>query len=178
MTLQAESVKSRLLQGNRGFISKHGSELNKHLAGQKPFAAVLTCSDSRVPPELIFDVGIGDIFVVRDAGNVAVSPYEIGSLEYAVEHLRVPLILVLGHTNCGALNAAENGPGDHSHIGDIVNEIRCCFGEKDHLRANVRMQMGHLVERSSVISEAVKSGKVAIKGAVYHLEDGTVEFLD
>ncbi|MBA3045972.1 MAG: carbonic anhydrase [Candidatus Thermoplasmatota archaeon] len=170
--------KKRLADGNRRFISKHGAELDKHIAGQNPFAAVLTCSDSRVPPELIFDVGIGEIFVVRDAGNIAIDPSEIGSLEYAVEHLRVPLIVVMGHTCCGALNAAENGPGDSSCVGEIVNEIRCCFGESDHLRANVRMQIAHLMERSQAISKAVKDGTLKIMGAVYHLEDGTVEFLN
>jgi carbonic anhydrase len=168
----------RLLKGNRRFVSKNDGVIQKHVAGQKPFAAILTCSDSRVPPELIFDVGIGDIFVVRDAGNTAVDAFEIGSLEYAVEHLRVPLVLVMGHTCCGALHAAEQGPGDDSNVGHIVNEIRSCFKDRDHLRANVRMQMSHLLERSPPIAAAVKAGKLALRGAIYHLEDGTVEFLD
>jgi carbonic anhydrase len=170
-------VIERLSQGNRRFISKHDGVIQKHLEGQRPFAAILTCSDSRVPPELIFDVGIGELFVVRDAGNIAVDSSEIGSLEYAVEHLHVPLIVVMGHTRCGALSAAEIGPGDKSCVGEIVNEIRRCFIEKDHLRANVRMQIRHLLERSPAISRAVQEEKVKIKGAVYHLEDGTVEFL-
>lgn len=168
----------RLIEGNTRFISRHGRELEKHLGGQRPFAAVLTCSDSRVPPEMIFDAGIGDIFVVRDAGNIALGASVIGSLEYAVEHLQVPLLLVLGHTRCGALHAAEQGPGDHTSIGEIVNEIRSSFGDTDHLRANVRMQVSHLLERSPAISAAVRSGKLVIRGAVYHLEDGTVEFLN
>jgi carbonic anhydrase len=170
-------VIERLSQGNRRFISKHDGVIQKHLEGQKPYAAILTCSDSRVPPELIFDAGIGELFVVRDAGNLAVDSSEIGSLEYAVEHLHVPLIIVMGHTRCGALSAAEKGPGDETCVGDIVNEIRRCFIEKDHLRANVRMQIRHLLERSPAISRAVQEEKVKIMGAVYHLEDGTVEFL-
>lgn len=174
MTQEAD----RLLKGNRRFVSKYDGVIQRHVAGQRPFAAVLTCSDSRVPPELIFDVGIGDIFVVRNAGNTAVDAYELGSLEYAVEHLHVPLVVVMGHTCCGALNAAEQGPGDGSNVGRIVDEIRSCFMERDHLRANVRMQMSHILERSPPIAEAVKAGKVALKGVVYHLEAGTVEFLD
>lgn len=172
------SASERLLEGNRRFVASQGPGLERHLAGQRPFAAVLTCSDSRVVPEFIFDVGIGDIFVVRDAGNTAIDPSELGSLEYAVEHLHVPLVLILGHTHCGALNAAEQGPGDDSNVGRIVNGIRCCFGEADHLRANIRMQMRHLLERSPIISSAAERGDVEIRGAVYRMEDGTVEFLD
>ncbi|MFO7618734.1 MAG: carbonic anhydrase [Thermoplasmata archaeon] len=169
----------RLLTGNRKFVSKNDGIIQKHLDGQKPFAAILTCSDSRVPPELIFDVGIGEIFVVRDAGNIAMDASAIGSLEYAVEHLHVPLVVVMGHTRCGALHAAEQGPGDDSNVGEIVDEIRCCFlREKDHVKANIRMQMGHLLEKSQAISKAVESGETTLKGAVYHLEDGSVEFLD
>ncbi len=172
-----EDPVNRLADGNRAFVRKYRRELPKHLLGQKPFAAVLTCSDSRVVPELIFHAGIGDLFVVRDAGNIAIDPSEIGSLEYAVEHLLVPLIVVMGHTNCGALLAAMNGPGDSSCVGEIVNEIRTCFGEEDHLRANVRMQMGHILERSPVIAKAVEAGALSVRGAIYHIEDGTVEFL-
>jgi len=165
------------VEGNRRFIETQGKFLAKHVSGQKPFAAILTCSDSRVPPELIFDAGIGELFVVRDAGNIAFGPSVIGSLEYAVTHLRVPLLLILGHTNCGALKASEAGPGDGSHVGEIVNEIRCCFGGGDNLRDNVRRQEQMLLQRSPPIAEAVKAGALKIQGAVYHLEDGAVEFL-
>jgi carbonic anhydrase len=171
----AANAARRLLEGNAEFVKAHGAELKRHVSGQSPFAAVLTCSDSRVPPELIFNAGLGEIFVVRDAGNVALDDSVIGSLEYAVEHLRVPLILILGHTHCGALGAAESGPGDRSHIGNIVNEIRCCFDQADHMRENVRRQVGMLVKRSPAIAEAVRRGGVKIRGAIYHLEDGTVE---
>jgi len=167
----------RLVMGNRRFIEKYSYELEKHVTGQKPYAAILTCSDSRVPPELIFNVGLGEIFVVRDAGNVAMGASVIGSLEYAVEQLHVPLLLVMGHTCCGALNAAEKGPGDGSNVGIIVDEIRCCFGSQDNLRENVKRQMKILLLRSSAIAEAVNNGKLQIQGAIYHLEDGKVEFL-
>jgi len=169
----------RLAKGNTRFISKNDGIIQRHLDGQKPFAAILTCSDSRVPPELIFDVSIGEIFVVRDAGNIALGASIIGSLEYAVEHLHVPLLVVLGHTRCGAMFAAEAGPGDSTSIGEIVNDIRCCFRrEKDHIRANVKMQIEHLLEKSPVIASETEKGKLEVRGAVYHIEDGSVEFLD
>jgi carbonic anhydrase len=138
---------------------------------------VLTCSDSRVPPELIFGVGLGDIFVVRVAGNVVLGATVIGSLEYAVHRLHVPLIVVMGHTCCGALKAAEAGPGDGSCVGDIVNEIRTCFEGGDNLRANVRRQAAKLPERSKTLGAEVKAGRLKIKGAIYHLESGKVEML-
>ncbi len=174
---KADAVVARLLVGNLKFAEKHKSELKKHLAGQTPMAAVLTCSDSRVPPELIFSAGLGEMFVVRVAGNVALGASVIGSLEYAVEHLRVPLVLVMGHTCCGALKAAEAGPGDGSCVGDIVTEIRCCFDGGDNLRANVRRQAEKLPERSRVIADAVKAGGLSVRGAIYHLEAGKVEML-
>jgi carbonic anhydrase len=171
----AAGAARRLMEGNAKFVERHGLELKRHLSGQSPFAAVLTCSDSRVPPELIFDAGIGEIFVVRDAGNIALDDSTIGSLEYAVAHLKVPLVLILGHTHCGALHAAEGGPGDRSHIGNIVNEIRCCFDKADHMRENVRRQVDMLAKRSGVISDAMRAGTVKVRGAVYHLETGEVE---
>ena len=167
----------RMVERNRRYIEKYGNELQSHVAGQQPYAAVLTCSDSRVSPELIFNAGLGELFVVRDAGNLAMGASVMGSLEYAVCHLHVPLLLVMGHTNCGALKAAEKGPGDSSSVGIIVDEIRCCFGGEDPLRDNVRRQEEMILERSPAIAEAVRSGVLTIQGAVYHLENGYVEFL-
>ncbi|MDO9537201.1 MAG: carbonic anhydrase [Thermoplasmata archaeon] len=169
--------KKRLIEGNHRFIQTHGHDLARHVSGQKPYAVILTCSDSRVPPEHIFNAGVGELFVVRDAGNIAFGSSVIGSLEYAVSHLHVPLLLILGHTNCGAMKASETGPGDGTCIGDIVNEIRCCFGGDDHLRDNVRRQEKMILQRSPAIAQAVESGALEIQGAIYHLEDGTVEFL-
>jgi len=174
---KADAVEARLLAGNLKFTEKNKNELKKHLAGQSPMAAVLTCSDSRVPPELIFSVGLGEMFVVRVAGNVVLGATVIGSLEYAVQHLHVPLIVVMGHTCCGALKAAEAGPGDGSCVGDIVNEMRACFEGGDNLRANVRRQVAKLPERSKSIGAEVKAGRLKIKGAIYNLEDGKVEML-
>ena len=167
----------RLSEGNQKFVSKHDGIIQRHISGQKPFAAVLTCSDSRVIPEYIFDAGIGEIFVVRDAGNMAFGASVIGSLEYAVEHLHVPLILILGHTHCGAVMAAEQGPGENTCEGELVNEVRQCFGGGDHVRDNLMRQLAELPKRSAIIANAMESGELAMKGAVYRLEDGTVEFL-
>jgi carbonic anhydrase len=117
-----EQLMDYLLEGNERFAEDHPlhpdqtldrlRELNR---GQHPVAAVVSCSDSRVPPELIFDQGLGDLFVIRNAGNI-VGDYEIGSLEYAIEVLEVPLIIILGHTNCGAIGAFVDHDHDHSHV--------------------------------------------------------------
>lgn len=177
MSEKSEAVKNRLIQGNQRFIETYGQELSKHVSGQSPDVAVLTCSDSRVPAELIFDVGLGDIFAIEVAGNVAFDPSVLGSIDYAVGHLKVPLLVILGHSNCGAVNASEAGPGDDSAIGQIVNEIRCAFGTDDNIKANLLRQIDMLKERSQAVSEALKSGQLEIKGAIYHLENGKVEWL-
>ena len=105
----------RYLQGNFSDKSDYASERDILAGGQHPFAAVLTCSDSRTPPEIFFDQRLGDIFVVRNAGNIA-DPTALGSIEYAVEHLKVPLVAVVGHGKCGAVIAAHNGaePGGNA----------------------------------------------------------------
>jgi len=177
MSQQSQAVMDRLIQGNERFIKAYGQELEKHLKGQSPGVAVLTCSDSRVPAELIFDAGIGEVFAIEVAGNVAFDSSVLGSIDYAVEHLKVPLLLILGHTNCGAVNASEQGPGDDSAIGQIVNEIRVCFGTGDNVRANILRQMELLKERSQAVAEAVKNGQTELRGAIYHLESGTIEWL-
>lgn len=177
MTKEAETVKDRLSQGNLAFISKYSQELPKHVSGQSPKAAVLTCSDSRVPPELIFDASIGEIFVIRVAGNVAFDSSVLGSLDYAVAHLHVPLLVILGHSHCGAVNASEGGPGDDSSIGQIVEEIRCAFGTGDNIKQNVLRQIELLKTRSQTIADALEKGQLEVKGAIYNLEDGKVEWI-
>ncbi len=177
MTKEADAVKDNLSQGNLAFISKFDKELSKHTSGQSPPVAILTCSDSRVPVELIFDAGIGEIFVIRVAGNVAFDPSVLGSLDYAVAHLHVPLLVILGHSHCGAVNASEGGPGDESSIGQIVEEIRCAFGTGDNIKQNVLRQIELLKERSQIITEAVEKGQLEVRGAIYNLEDGKVEWI-
>ena len=129
--VNAEQAKQLLLEGNRRFSS--GKLLAKNMGtarleellnkGQKPFAVILSCSDSRVPPELIFDQAMGDLFIIRVAGNV-ISPIVMGSIEYGVEHLQVPLLVILGHENCGAVKATVDGGEAPGSIADIVEKIK------------------------------------------------------
>ncbi|HET9551987.1 MAG TPA: carbonic anhydrase [Anaeromyxobacteraceae bacterium] len=160
-------------------------------AGQAPFATVLSCSDSRVPPELVFDQGLGDLFVVRVAGNVA-DPVDLGSVEYAAEHLGVPAIVVLGHHQCGAVKATAEavaaGAKVEGNLGAIVREIAPAVETarkdpgaegllNDAAHANAKRTAAALVERSPVIKKLVDEGKVKIVVAVYDLGTGTVEWL-
>ena len=184
-----------LVEGNSRFISgtlaykdlggKRRNDLVKN--GQHPFAVVVSCSDSRVPPEEIFDQALGDLFVVRVAGNV-VGPIETGSVEYAVEHLKAPLIVVLGHEQCGAVTAAVKGGEVPGSIGAIVEKIKPSVEKAqasgvnaDELveksaELNVESSVAEL-EKSHIIKEFVESGKVKIIGAKYHLGSGSVEWL-
>jgi carbonic anhydrase len=169
-----DDVVSGLLDGNHEYRQIWGVALAAHISGQKPYIAILTCSDSRVVPELIFSKSIGEMFVVRVAGNVACDPSVIASLEYAVEHLGVVAILVMGHSDCGALKAAESGGS-----GPLLDEIRKGFTKKrDNTRGNVERQVMLLPKRSVVIKHAMTNGKLTIIGAVYNIANGCVMFLD
>lgn len=153
---------------------------------QEPFAVVVSCSDSRVPPEIIFDQGLGDLFVIRVAGNV-LDDIGIGSVEYAAEHLHVPLVVVLGHKNCGAVMAAVGGGEAPGHIKAIVSAITpavqaakktCQEGDivDPVVRANIRGTVKALETSSPVLDHLVKSGKLSIAGAYYDIDNGKVEF--
>jgi len=158
--------------------------------GQKPLAAVLACSDSRVPVEIIFDRGIGDIFVVRVAGNVA-GVDEIGSIEYAGDHLGAPLLAVLGHSKCGAVTAVvENAPlhGCMPALGDkikpavekAVKDNPGLSGEAlvgPAIKGNVWQAMEDLFHQSQIIRDRVKAGQMKVVGALYDIESGKVEWL-
>lgn len=154
---------------------------------QHPFAAVLGCADSRVPPELIFDQSLGKLFVVRVAGNVA-GPAECGSIEYAVAHLHVPLVVVLGHDNCGAVAAAVKGGEASPNLSTILEAIQPAVAQvrdrkrpmDDMLlevaRENVRHQLG-VVSADPVVASAVSEHRLALAGAEYHPATGKVEWL-
>ena len=155
-------------------------------SGQKPFAIVVGCSDSRVPPELIFDVGLGQIFVIRTAGEV-VDTVALGSVEYAVEHLGTSLIVVLGHESCGAVSAAVSGANEPGHIADVLKAIRPAVDETkgkpgdpvdNAVRANALDVVKQLRTTAPIIAERVQSGKVMIVGARYDLHTGKVELLN
>jgi carbonic anhydrase len=181
----------RLKEGNARFVADKpskrdaGIDRRKELAkGQRPFAAVLTCSDSHVAPELLFDTGLGDLYVVRVGGNIA-DPAVVGSIEYAVERLHVPLVVVLGHESCDAVEAALAGkpiPGD---LGWLVKQIK--LGDKlptdkdakltAGIRNNVLAAARDLELRSKVIHEEVVAKKVVIMPAMYLVKTGQVEWL-
>ena len=155
------------------------------VSGQNPHAEILSCSDSRVPPELIFDQGLGDLFIVRVAGNV-VSDTELGSLEYGAEHLHVPLLVVLGHQRCGAVTAAVQGGEVEGHIGALINLLRPAVEKTRGLpgdpvenatKANVEIVVKQLRTSTPVLAELVSHGKLKVVGAIYSLDTGKVTWL-
>jgi carbonic anhydrase len=152
---------------------------------QHPFAAVLSCADSRVPPEVVFDEGLGDLFTVRVAGNI-VDDAVTGSLEYAVEHLGTPVVMVLGHERCGAVQAAIGGGEPKTHIEALTSAINPAVTEakkqkgdlvSNSVRANVRLMVQQLRTSKPILAEAVAKGKVKIVGAVYDLDSGVVKLI-
>jgi carbonic anhydrase len=153
------------------------------LAGaQRPWAAVLGCADSRVPLEILFDAGFGDLFVVRVAGNVAASE-QIGSLEYAVSVLGTPLVMVLGHSGCGAVTAALHGAPTPGRIPVLLRHIEAAIPESGTdldraIELNVRHQLRMLGEQSPLLMEQVEQGRLALQGAVVDLSTGQVRLLD
>ena len=192
----------RLLAGNARFAADrklndgHGTDRRAELAaGQEPWAVIVGCADSRVPPDVIFDAGLGDLFVVRVAGNTAVDPFVLGSVEYALAHLGSPLVLVLGHEGCGAVAgavaAATEGATEPGSIGEVIAPIVPVVQgvvEDEHelpaaelldraVRANVAAAVADLTARSPVVAERVESGAVKIAGAEYRLATGEVALL-
>lgn len=186
---------AKLTQGNLNFVSgtpahpRQDVELRKSLAAaQEPFAALFGCSDSRLSAEMIFDVGLGDLFVVRNAGQV-IAQTIVGSLEFAVEVLKVPLILVLGHDSCGAVRAAMDSADGNLHvegeyIENLVDRISpTVAAARDQgiedidliNREHIRDTIDELLEMSSLIREKVEGGKLAVVGAQYRLAEGRVE---
>jgi carbonic anhydrase len=152
---------------------------------QKPFAVIVSCSDSRVLPELVFDVTLGDIFVVRTAGEV-VDAVALGSIEYAIEHLGTRLIVVLGHQRCGAVSAAVSGETETGDIPDVlkailpaVEETKAQSGDPidDAVRANARDIAKRLQNTGPIIPPRVQTGEVKIVAAYYSLDTGQVELL-
>jgi carbonic anhydrase len=154
-------------------------------SGQHPHAEILSCADSRVPPEIIFDQGLGDLFVVRVAGNVATEA-ELASLEYGADHLHIPLLVVVGHENCGAVTAALEGGPAEGHISTLVQLLQPAIEKSRQLpgdplanavRTNVEIVVQQLRTSTPILSELVAHGKLKIIGAVYSLKTGTVTWL-
>ena len=178
-----------LIEGNKRFAAMNATHPNQSKerrdevkGGQKPFAVIVGCSDSRIPPEILFDQGIGDVFVIRLAGNI-VDDTALGSIEYAVEHLGTRLIMVLGHDKCGAVTAAVKGGDIPGHIGSIVKAIAPAVKKaknqsgdllENAIRENVAMAVDRLKSSSSLLAHLVKDGVLKIVGAYYRLDDGKV----
>ena len=181
----------RFQKNELGEVDLSSEKREKLLNGQSPFAVIVACSDSRVPPEYIFNQGLGDLFVVRVAGNV-IDNIELGSVEYAVEHLKAPLIVVMGHEHCGAVEAAveANGKNEHGNIGAIIDKIEPSVkkvksknlqGEKlieEVTNENIYNSSREIRESSEIIKKQLEKGKLKIVEAKYMLESGKVQWFD
>jgi len=188
----ADSALAELKAGNDHHVAhryqhphENAERQRQLVAEQNPHAQILSCSDSRVPPEIIFDQGLGDLFVVRVAGNVATDT-ELGSLEYGAEHLHIPLIVVLGHEHCGAVTAAVKGGAVEGHISSLVNLIQPAVDKtrglpgdpiENAVQMNVEMVVKQLRSSTPILSEMVAHHKLRIVGGVYSLETGSVNWL-
>ena len=187
-----DSGLAELKDGNRRYTEDKMTACNRYeitrkkSAGkQTPFAIIVSCSDSRVPPEIVFDQAIGDLFVIRVAGQ-ALDVNELGTIEYAVEHLGVKLIVVLGHERCGAVTAAVEEGKVPGHIGNIVNCIKPAADKAKKMPGdpvqnavieNVKMIVQKLTACEPILKEAVHKHELKIVGACYDLDDGCVTFL-
>jgi carbonic anhydrase len=191
-SVMADSALAELKRGNARHIHhqyRHPHETAQRqrelISGQHPHVEILSCSDSRVPPEIIFDEGLGDLFVVRVAGNVATDT-ELASLEYGAEHLHIPLLVVMGHENCGAVTAALNGGPVEGHLETLVHLLEPAIKKSRQLRGdplanavrtNVEMMVQQLRDSTPTLSVLVAHGKLKIVGAVYSLKTGKVTWL-
>ena len=204
MTVSAHEALERLREGNQRFTSsaRDSDAYISHTRraelanGQEPFATILGCSDSRVPAEIVFDQGLGDLFVIRVAGNI-VAPSQIGSIEFAADRFRTPLVVVLGHSQCGAIAATIEElrrPGEtqsrnlRSIVDRVMPAVRPLYDTnlrddpaaltKHAVRANIRMSVNQLRHGSEILEQMVQDGTLLIVGAEYSLETGEVEFFD
>lgn len=190
--ISADSALKKLKEGNIRFVNEKSNHPNQNIArlkqvetGQKPFAIIVGCSDSRVPSEIIYDQGLGDLFIVRTAGQVS-SYASWGSIEFANAVLGSKLIVVMGHTKCGAVAAACKIPEVPGHIVTLINSIKPAAeiakkmqGDtiENAVKVNVAMQVKQLQSLEPVLTKAIKNGGLKIVGAVYNLSSGVVEFL-
>ena len=190
LNMTNQEVIQRLKDGNARFVTdqlngnlQDGQRRDALVGGQAPFAIILSCADSRVVPELAFDTGLGELFTVRVAGNVANSS-SIGSIEYAVAHCGTKVIVVLGHQSCGAVTAAVNGGDNGYNINHLLSHITPAIAAAgadasitDVVKKNAEMTVSSLIERSGIIKAAVASNEVEIVPAYYNLDSGKVDFL-
>lgn len=188
----AEEALAILKAGNQRFLTcklnhpNHCEESRKLLVkGQTPLATVLTCADSRVPPVDIFDQGLGDLFVVRVAGNV-IGDHALGSIEYAVKHLKTPLVVVMGHASCGAIAAVASGAALEGHIATLGPAIQTAIKRVEDMEGDLinnasRELARHIAQKIAdsepIIADMVKDGAVKVVPAYYDLHSGIVTFL-
>ena len=189
----SDQVLEELIAGNKRFVENRSEAPNQNYirlqevsTGQKPLVSILSCADSRVPIEIIFDRGIGDLFVVRDAGNIA-TPEEIGSLEFGTAILGSKVLMVIGHEKCGAVKAALEGKPLPGQIGSIVAAIQPAINRSNKndseefyvetIKQNVMLQVKNLYA-SPLLYDLVKTGKLKIVGAYYSLKTGEVTLLN
>lgn len=190
--LTGDEALAKLLEANARYVEQQRLNPNQTderrdalIGGQSPYAIILGCSDSRVPPEIIFDQGLGDLFVIRVAGNV-VDDIVLASIEYAAEHLHTPLLMVLGHTNCGAVGAALQDDELDGHLPSIAQAIEEAV-EKTRdsdgdtldmtIRAHARITAEHLEESEPILRGLVEKGTLKVVAAYYDLDTGVVEIL-
>jgi carbonic anhydrase len=188
----ADQALERLIEGNRRYVDSIQNHPNQTrvsrlslVESQHPFAIILGCSDSRVPPEIIFDQGLGDLFVIRLAGNV-VDDMGLASIEYAAEHLHAPLLIVLGHSNCGAVQAVIKGGELQGHLPKIAEAIRNAVERarntpgnllNNAIRANAKMVAEQLANSKPILVNLVNEKKLKVVAAHYDLSTGLVEIL-
>ena len=181
-----------LVEGNKRFINNlntdhdHFEIINQTREGQYPFAVILSCMDSRTSVELIFDQGLGDLFSIRVAGNI-VNNDILASIEYAIKYVGSKVLMVLGHTECGAINSAKKGVVD-GHITELLKRIQPSISkamlknEQDHLfqdntaYANVENSLEEILTRSKIVKDMFASGQIGLVGGVYNVENGKVDF--
>jgi carbonic anhydrase len=191
--MTAEEALSELKAGNQRFVldqQKHPHESLKRRndlqEGQAPFAVILACADSRVVPEIVFDQGLGDLFVIRVAGNVARDKV-LGSIEYAVQYLGTRLVVVLGHEKCGAVTAALSGGEPEGHIGAILEHIKPAVYMAQHMngdtltnavRMNAMLVSERMKDSQPILAKKVIEDGLKIVPAYYHLADGAISFFD
>lgn len=203
--IPAHEALQRLRAGNRRFVSDTSNSptaltsparRGELLEGQAPFAIILGCSDSRVPAELVFDQGLGDLFVIRVAGNV-VAPSLVGSVEFAAAQFATRLVVVLGHTGCGAVAATlselerpsgSRSPNLHAIVERILPAIEPLYATglrnepatlaREAVRANIRAAAGHLRHGSAILEQLIRDEGLLVVGAEYSLETGEVDFFD
>jgi carbonic anhydrase len=190
--VNATESKEKLIAGNLRYMNSApaakdlGRERRRELAenGQKPFALIVCCSDSRVPPEIVFDQGLGELFIVRTAGNV-LDDAGMGSVEYGAEHLGIPLVVVLGHGSCGAVKATVDGPDASGCLGSIVEKIRVSLGrvrgEADIYAAcedeNIKNTAAE-IRGNPVVRHCIEHGGLEVHCAKYDVRSGKVSFFN